>query len=314
MNQILSTENNNKSRKKHNKRNSGSIKDIGSIAKFFAIALIIFGIFLIASSSYAWYKEQNGQKVAEQKKELKPTVRIEQKGTNQALITIIHDGIAITELEYYWEYGKEVTIDGENRTFIQETIDVPNGENVLTVTARDENGNETTQTQEFIIKADIEIKITQSGNNVKIAATGENELRKIEYSWDEEETKSIEISGKEYAMEIETPLGEHELNVIVVDVEGNEEEKSITVKGTTKPTATIEAGDDCYLIKAHDDIGLSKVVIETVEDGKLTTMESDGKDFEFEFPLKDGSENYIKVTAYNKYGVASKTRKAVWKK
>lgn len=315
MNQILSTENNNKSGKKRNKRSSATVKDIGSIAKFFAIALIIFGIFLVATSSYAWYKKESEEKADEQRKEVKATVRIEPKGEDKALITVIHDEAEIAKVEYYWQYGNVETIDGKNRKYMQMTVDVPAGENVLTVIATDSNGNKTKQTQEFVIEnSSIQVEITQSKNNVKISATTDNELKTITYSWDEEEEKTIEINGKEYSMEIEAILGEHDLKVVVTDTEGNEEEKIITVKGTTKPTATIEAGNDCYLIKAHDDIGLSRVVIETVEDGKLTTMESDGKDFEFEFPLKDGSENYIKVTAYNKYGVASKTRKAVWKK
>ena len=144
MNQILSTENyNNKNAKKRKKANGSTVKDIFSISKFFAITLVIFGIFLIASSSYALYKGSTEKTKSEQRNAVKPNVRVEAKGEDEVLITVIHDETAIKEIEYYWGQEDPITIDGQDRKFVQKTITMPSGSNVLTVIATDINGNET---------------------------------------------------------------------------------------------------------------------------------------------------------------------------
>ena len=309
MNQILSTENFND--KKTRNRRSG--KDVHSIARFFAIILIIFGIFLIASSSFALYKgntntKDNGGNVAQSQ----PEIEVENKDEKTLILTIMHES-EIREVLYYWNDEDTETISGEGRKYIQTKIEIPKGENTLTVKATDVNGQVSEFTKEYTLKGDIDIKNEQSGNNIKIKVTGKEEIEKIDYTWDEEETKTIEVNDTEYSFEVEVSLGEHQLIVKATDVKGNTEEKTITVTGTTKPTVKISAGDDCYVITAHDDVALDRVEIETMSDGKITKMQADGEDFEYNFPLKEG-DNYIKVTAYNSKGVASKSKKAVWKR
>ena len=309
MNQILSTEDlNNK-----NRRNKGS-KDINSILKFFAIMLIIFGMFLIANSSFAILNKNNDTSSDnKQISDEKPEIQVENKTEKQLILTIMHEDI-IKSVEYYWNDEEAQTISGEGRKYIQTKIDIPNGTNTLTVKATDINGQVGEYTKEYELKGNIDIEIKQSGNNIKVNVTSKENIKNLEYAWDEEDAKTIEVNDKEYAFEVEVLLGEHDLLVKVTDEAGNEEEKTMKVTGTTKPTVTIEAGNDCYVIKAHDDIGLDRVEIETVSDGKVTKMQPDGKDFEYNFPLKEGDENYIKVTAYNTNGVQSKIKKAVWKK
>lgn len=308
MNQILSTEDlNNKY-----KGTKGNSKDIRTIVKFFAIILILFGIFLIASSSYALYKGGNSSNVGGQNIK-KPEIEVQAKGEKQLILTIMHED-EIREVMYYWNDEEAETITGEGRKYIQTKIEIPKGENILTVQVTDVNGQTAQYTNTYTLNGDIDIKIEQSGNNVKIKVTGKEQIKNVKYSWDKEETKTVDVNDKDYSFELEVLIGEHELNVTATDVNNNEENKKIIVTGTTKPTVTIEPGDDCYVIKAHDDIGLDRVEIETMADGKVTKMQPDGKDFKYNFPLKEGDENYIKVTAYNTNGVASKSKKAVWKR
>ena len=66
MNQILSVDkrNVNKKRKKpknNSYNNSGQI-EIKKITMFFAIAMIVFGVFMIGSASYAMIKNDNSSK------------------------------------------------------------------------------------------------------------------------------------------------------------------------------------------------------------------------------------------------------------
>lgn len=310
MNQILSTEDINN---KYNKKR-GSTKSIESIAKFFAIMLIIFGIFLVATSSFAIFKgtgsTNNGQAQASEKAE----IQVEQKGENKLLVTVMSQ-TEIKDIEYYWDEEDIKTEQGQGRKYVQiKNIEIPQGENDFTLKVTDINGEVTDYVQTYTLESDIDIQMKQSGNNVKINVTGKNEIKTVVYTWDEEETKDIEVNASEYSFEVEVSLGEHKLVVKATDINGTVEEKTITIMGATKPTVNISAGDNCYIITAHDDVGLKRVEIETVSDGKVTKMQADGKDFEYSFPLKEGDENYIKVTAINTKDVKSKELKAVWKK
>lgn len=310
MNQILSTENRNFN---NNYKNNGGKKDINSVAKFFAIAIFIYGLILIATSSFALYKNGNN-KEQEKKLLVKPTIQLEKKGEDELIITVMHEETAIESIVYYWNNGNKTTIDGDGRKYIQKIVQIPNGTNTLYITATDVNGNKTEHSKEYEIATDIKIDLSQSGNNVKISVVGKNDLKQVSYSWDEEEAKTLDVKEKEYSIEVEAIVGEHTLNVNVIDSLDNKQNKQIKVIGTTKPTLKIEKGDNCYVITAHDDIALEKIEITTMEDNKVTKIESDGKDLTYKFPLKQNSENFIKVTAYNTQGVKSKTYGVKWKK
>lgn len=309
MNQILSTENiNNKSYK-----SKGGPKDIKSILKFFAIILIIFGIFLITNSSLALFGNENSQNTEESIS--KPTIQLEDKGEDQIILKIMHDKI-ISRVEYYWDDEEAEIINGGERKYIERTLDIPTGENTLTVKATDINGNELEISKTYTLAGNIEIQVKQSGNNIKIIVTGKNEIQQVEYGWDDDDLKTLEISEgeTEQTFELQVLVGEHEFFVKATDIEGNEQEETLKITGTTKPTVKLSKGDDAYVITAHDDIALDRIEITTVSDGKVTTIQSDGKDFKYNFPLKEGDENKIQVVAYNSNGVESDPVKAKWQK
>ena len=308
MNQILSTENRN-----NNNNYNGGKKDINSVAKFFAIAIFIFGLIIIATSSFALYKNANN-KEEEKKKTVKPVIQLEKKGEDELIVTVMHEEAEIENVSYYWNNGNKTTIDGDGRKYIQKILQIPNGTNTIYISATDVNGNKTDYSKEYEIATDIKIDLSQSGNNVKITVLGKNDLKQVSYYWDEEEAKNLDVKEKQYSVEVEAIVGEHTLNVSVIDSLDNKQEKSIKVIGTTKPTLKIEKGDNCYVISAHDDIALDRIEITTVEDGKVTKIESDGKDLTYKFPLKTNNENFIKVTAYNTQGVKSKTYGVKWTK
>ena len=308
MNQILSTENiNNKSYK----TKSGP-KDIRSIVKFFAIVLIIFGIFLITNSSLALFNSNNsGQEVSI----TKPEIQLENKGENQIILKIMHDKV-ISKIEYSWNDEEPVTKNGGERKYIEEIIDIPTGENVLHVKAVDVNGQDVEYSKTYTLEGNIKIEIKQSGNNIQVDVSSKDEIKTIEYAWDDEEWEKLEFNSEEteQSFKLEVLVGEHELSVRVSDINDEVEEESQAITGTTRPTVKLSKGDDAYVITAHDDIALDRIEITTVDDGKVTTMRSDGKDFTYNFPLKDDDENKIQVVAYNSNGVESEVIKAKWKK
>ena len=309
MNQILSTEDINNKYKK-GRTNS---KDVNKTIKFFAIVLIIFGVFLIASSSYALYKGGNNSDTKNNSNGAKPEIDVEVKDDKQLILTVMHQE-EISQVVYYWNDDYPETVMGMGRKYIQTKINIPAGKNTLTVRATDVNGQVSEYSEEHELKSAITIQMEKSGNKVKVTVTGNDKIKAIAYKWDEETPKRIDVNNTKHSFEVNVSLGEHQLIVQAVDVNNNKEQKKMTVTGATTPTVNLAPGNNSYVVTAHDDIALDRVEIETLADGKVTTIKADGKDFEYNFPLKQNDDNKIKVTAYNSNGVSSKSKKALWKK
>ena len=82
MNQILSTSIPTNNRKAKNR----NPVQIGSVLKFFAIVLVIFGVFMLGIGAYSIYKNQT----AEQNKKIEPTISIENKTDTTILLKVTH--------------------------------------------------------------------------------------------------------------------------------------------------------------------------------------------------------------------------------
>lgn len=307
MNQILSTENRNS---KYNNYKKGGPKDIRSVVKFFAIVLLIFGVFLVINSSYAMMKGEGNKKSSTTSG---PTIELEKKGEDKLLLKVMHED-EIESVTYSWNDENPITVENNNTKFIQKELEIPNGKNTLYVIATDVNGNKKELEEEYELLLDINIEISISGNNIKVDVTGKEQIENLEYSWDEEEPKVVNVNDTQYSVKIQAPIGEHTLNVKATDINGVVEEKIQQVVGTTKPVVTVKKGNNAYIIKATDEIGLDRIEITTMEDGKVTKIQSDGKEFEYNFPVKEGSDNYIEIRAYNVNDVKSKKIRAKWPK
>lgn len=311
MNQILSTQN---MSNKGNNRGTKT-KDIKSVIKFFAFMLIIFGIFLIANSAYGMYK--NGSFGTEEKAIEKAEIVLENKGDTQVIIKIMqpeHDRVEIDQLTYYWNNETPTVKNGNNRTYMEETIDIPKGENTLTVKLKDARGQVVEQSKTYLLESNINIETEQTGNSVKVTITSNDDLDKVLYKLDSDDEEEAKVDGKECTFDVEIPIGEHKLAISAIDVNGIEEEKKATFKGSSAPTVKVSKGDNCYVITAHDDEGIDKIEIVTLKDGKVLPIKSDGKDFEYEYPVYEGDDNLIKIIAYNSNGVQSKPVAVKWKK
>ena len=198
MNQILSTEDLN-NKKKKNKGNRANTKDIKSVIKFFAIILILFGVLITANSAFAIFKGNNVANTSEQQSTEKPEIQLENKGEDQVILTVMHVN-EIRDVIYYWNNEDVETISGEKRKYIQKKIEIPKGENVLNVKVTDVNGQVAEYSQNFTLKKDIDITMEQSGNNVKVKVIGTSNIKNIEYKWDNDETKTIDVNEQEYIL------------------------------------------------------------------------------------------------------------------
>lgn len=304
MNQILSVDNYQKEKGKKNKRkqSSGPI-EISNILKFFSIAILIFGIFMIGSGSYSMYK-QSTQKVSS----IKPVIYVEQTAEKEILLKVTHNK-ALVKLTYSWNDKEATEVPCNEKKEVETRIEIPTGTNTLTIYASDIDGQDIEHKKVYTVESDISINIEPEGNNLKIAANGNNKLLYMTYRWDEEDEETVEINDYQAEKIIEIPKGLHKLTVIAVDENNTTETKEQEVNGVTKPKLEVTTdGANNFIIKASDEQGIKKVefIINETEKYRLDLEKvyslEERKEFEYSYPLHDG-ENKLEVTVYNESNV-----------
>lgn len=306
MNQILST-----SMPTDNKKKNRNVQPIaiGSILKFFGVAMLIFGIFLIGIGFYATYENQNYK----QEQNIEPTISIENKTNNVIMLKITHKK-NIARVEYNWNGGENTVVSGNNGKYLEKKISIPSGTNTLHVLIVDEDGKEMTYEKQYKIESNINIEV--SGNKIKITYEGDTKILYMTYRWDEEEEKTLEINNTSIEEEIDAIKGLHTLTVIVVDENNNTATKQQKINGVSKPKVSVRVDEqkEHFVIQASDDEKLSKIEFRLDQDENqefvLNLEEKDMKELQYVLPdslkLKAG-ENIIEVTVYNSNGVSEET-------
>lgn len=295
MNQILVMEN----KKKKRNRNSGPA-EIENILKFFAIALIVFGVLFIGHGSYAIYKDAKGK----DKKNL-PTLTMER--VNDEVIIKATSSIKIKNLIYSWNTDEEtkIPVDG---TFIEENVMLLNENSTLNVKIEDEKGRTVKYQKEFIIdglditKPTIEIQEQGSNGTIKITATDETKMKYISYSINGSDEIQIDKSDAEdkimnYILKLQK--GENKLTVTAVDSSGNFEtiEKTIIVSGKTTMNLKIENGK--LVVTAEDPDGIKDIEI-NLNGVTKSVKDINQKSIKATLNIVEGTNNIrIKITNVN---------------
>ena len=307
MNQILSVDEPKKEKKKKVKetRSRGPI-EIRKVAIFFAISLILFGGFLVGSGSYSMYQVAKSETVG-----TKPTIFVENISDTQIKLQVTHDK-DLSKVTYQWNDGEVVELDAQGKRSIEETIEIPTGQNTLTVYAIDVEGQEISYPRTYEILGDITINVEDNDGSIKITAQGKETLSYLTYRWDEGDETRIDINDTQTEQIIDALKGEHTLTIVVVDVNNKTETKEQLVKGVTKPTVEITNGGDHFNVKTSDEEGITRIEFkfnEGKESQKMQAIQLDQlyesaeerKEFEYQFPIVEG-ENTLEVTVYNESG------------
>lgn len=307
MNQILSVENNKIREKKVKSSGPKGPIEIKSILKFFSIAVIIFGIFMIGTGSYSMYK--NSQ---EDLSKTKPTIHVEEIAEAALLLKVSHNK-SLSKITYSWNGEEAIEVECNGEKEISQEIEIPKGTNILSIYASDINGQEVTYERQYTLQANVNINIEAEGNDLKVTVSGEDELSYMTYRWDDDEETKVDINDTKIEQKIEIPMGLHTLTVIVVDSNNQTTTKVQEVNGVTKPklTVTLEGAEN-FVIKASDEQGLKRM--ELIIDGtKKYKADLSGKtEFEYKVPLKEG-ENKLEVTVYNVNDISETSKKKVTK-
>ena len=299
MNQILSTD---ISGNKKKNKNSKPI-EINNIVKFFAIAIIIFGIFIIGIGAYSIIDYQKEQ----QEENIEPTIQIENKTNNSIILKVTHKK-NIESLEYGWNDEEKVFVNGNNGRYLEKEITIQSGTNTLHVIIRDEDGKEITYEKQYEIESNINIEI--SGNKIKISYEGNTQLSYMTYRWDEEEEKRIEANGTSIEEEIDAIKGLHTLTVIVVDENNNTDTKVQKINGVSKPKISLGVDDtkEHFVIMTSDDEKLEKVEFKLNQDDEVYELNlgnQNTKELNYRVPFElQSGENIIEVTVYNSNNIS----------
>lgn len=297
MNQILSTSMpmDNKKKKKRNKQPVA----ISSVLKFFGIAILVFGVFMVGTGGYAIYINQSEQR----EQNLEPTISIENKTDTVILLKVMHQK-NISKVEYGWNEQEKTLIDGNGGKYVEQEINVPSGNNTLHVLVQDENGKEITYEKQYEIESNINFEV--SGNKIKITYDGDKLISYMTYRWDDGEEERIEIDDTSIEQEIDAIKGLHTLTVIVVDEDNNTDTKVQKINGVSKPKLVVDIDEqgEHFVIKASDDELLQKIEIRLNQDDDQTYVlnlgEMNLKELDYVLPIElQQGENIIEVKVYN---------------
>lgn len=297
MNQILYTD---------NKKNKGGPLEINTILRMFAILCILFGVILVGQASFAMLSEK------EESSKTVPVVTINQEG-NILKVNVKHDKI-IDRIVYTWNENQEIVLQGKGRLELEETIDIPVGNNILVLKVIDIEGQTVSYSQMYeLVDGDVikpEIELLLEGSKVKIVAKDETELDYIIYYWNEEDETRVNVredSLKQIEEKIDILKGENTLTIIAVDKAGNEEIKEQTYKGAKKPKIELSRSENELIIKVTDEEGIQKIEYTLngtyySTDPQNTGVSLNMKEVEMKQPLIQG-ENKITIKAYNISGL-----------
>ena len=280
--------------------------EIHKVVLFFTIITIIFGLACIGQGSYAIYqdtitkeKKNPGQNQTE---EQKPEVSID-KQDNQVIIKASY-AKGIQKIVYSWNNANEQTIQMQGKTQIEQTIELPVGNNKLNIKIVDMDGIEYPFEKEYITedgKPTITFSVIE--NKIKIVVTGKESLTSVTYKWNNEAETVIELNP-DNPTTVETTIdikkGLNNLTVIAIDAQNQRQEKSQEIKGVTKPNLQLLQDGGELIIRATDEEGIEK--LEYVLNGQGYRIRGNGaKLVEYRQKLAEGS-NEISAQAFNMAG------------
>lgn len=299
MNQILSFENAETSKKQINK-----------IIIFFAIIIVIFGIILIAEGVWGYNKEKEKAVDVD-----RPNVDIIRNGDITTLI--INSEIGIRQIIYYWNDGIENTIEKNSEKDFEIDIETTIGTNDLNLEIIDSDGNsikyepikisyeglpEEEESWEVAITRDkTEPIISLGANNGKVTINASDNLKMsyVTYSWNGgEETKITGLSEDEKSLsaEIDVVKGDNTLIVKAYDMAGNVAKVEKEVHGTDGPEIHVRRENDEIVINVEDEFGITKITYNFNGEEKIIENINE-QTYEIRLELIEG-ENYVIVEAY----------------
>lgn len=235
--------------------------NISSIVRIFCICVIIFGLLLIGDAVYG---------IIDSRPKLKDTPNVTTRAIGMEAVIKVTTEKPIKQVSYKWGQGEETIIQGNGTVEVEETIEIPDGNNLLNITVIDFYGNKTDYQKQYINekndKSKPTIEITVVGNSLNIIAEDETELSYLTYQWNEEEATRIDVETDSedkttLQANVEVRKGQNTLTIIAVDKEGNKQTKTQNIRGANRPTFELSTEGNNLVVTAKDEEGISKISI-----------------------------------------------------
>ena len=162
-----------------------------------------------------------------------PEINISPDGKEVRIVAT--DETEISYLTYQWNDEEPTRVDldstSTDRTQIRASVEVLRGQNTLTITAVDNDGNTTTQTETIKGANRPTFTVTAEGTNLVINAQDEEGISKIAITVDgvTTDTGDAPLNQKEIRATQEITPGTHTVTITVTNISGLAEEQSFTV-------------------------------------------------------------------------------------
>ena len=317
MNQILSVNMPNDKARSKSKSQKANIR---SIIIFFSVIVIVFAILAIGVGIYLSTNKSDNEVRSNLNNNntnnnvitgSQPQISVEIDDSQSKLNIIVTHDKEISSVSYSWndEEPTEETNIGQSNYEIQ--IDMLLGTNTLNIEVTDIDGVTQTFSEEYTGNGP-GLMLKEAGSQIKVTAQSDAIISYISYNWDGGEEQMIQINDVRTEQYIDVIAGEHKLNVVAVDRQGNEFTQNIKTLGDNKPTLDVQADNDNFYINTQDDEGIDKITI-NLNDQDLDDIIVNGeKQYQTEIPLQLG-ENRLIITVYNINGVDNEQRVRTFK-
>lgn len=281
-------------------------------AKKILLALLIIAILsgLGVGGYYIYINVMNGNiklPIFTEVPEDTTTVTLTKTDRNKLVINAQSE-VGISKVIYDINSEQAQVIEFSGETYIEETIEMPIGENVIYVSIVDINGEETTKEETIIVEAPKPvIDLSVVGNDIKITVTSEVELSEIRYKWnDENEKKENMITYEEkmlFEKQLEIPIGQNTLTIIAKDINGGTTEKTQEIKGVTKATTSTRVQGEYLHFTVVGKENIQKVEFEFNGQKYLMNTDTFGetKTVHYKVQLVEGM-NYLTITSTTQSG------------
>lgn len=271
-----------------------------------AIVSIICVLFWFLGGGEFINKLINGEIIFGQPQKVTSTITFNQK--DEKVVMEVHNEVGISKIIYSINNGSKQILGLSGEKAIIKDIKLDVGENVISVTVTDIDGNSTEKEETFVVEAIKPIvELSVIGNSIKITITSETDLSEIKYKWNENSEKIENINTYEnrklFEKQLEIPIGQNILTVIATDIDGNKTEKVQEIKGVTKAvTATYVSGEYLHFTVTGKE-NIEKVEFQFNGQRFLMNVETFGetKIVHYKVKLVEG-KNYLTVTSTTQSG------------
>lgn len=149
----------------------------------------------------------------------KPTITLEQ--AEGKIKATIESKINLDYVLYYWDEDESNARKGTfNKTRVETYIDVLEGTHTLNVIAVDVDGVQTKKSQKIIGDNKPNLDIKTNGKVFRIIASDDENISKIEYTFNSNDKQTEEVNQQEYTKDLGLQSGNNKLTVTVYNKNG----------------------------------------------------------------------------------------------